>query len=100
MTGPSRGPTTTAHKVACWLVLLAILLVGAEGVSFAFAKLRPGLFSQRDKVAPTLGAKLDPFPSFLARSCAPVLGWYNVPGEPRIQAWDGRPVTVPIRPSG
>jgi|1186.fasta_scaffold67093_2 hypothetical protein len=98
MTGPSRGPTTTAHKVACWLVLLAILLVGAEGLSFAFAKLRPGLFSQRDKVVATLGEKLDRYPEFLARAYDPVLGWDNVPGEHRIQACDGRPVTVTIRP--
>src|SRR4051812_19602682 len=98
MTGPSRGPTTAARKVACWLVLLAILLAGAEGLSFAFAKLRPGLFSQRDKVVAALRKELDRYPEFLARAYDPALGWDNVPGEHRIQACDGRPVTVTILP--
>ena len=93
-----RGAGTPARRVTLWLILVLIVLAGAEGLSLAFAKLRPGLFSQRDRVVAALRGQLDRYPGFLERAYDPVLGWDNVPGEHRIRACDGRPVTATVLP--
>jgi hypothetical protein len=98
MADSGRSPIATPRRLAYWLVLLATLLVTAEGLSLAFAKLRPGLFSQQDKVLATLRGELDRYPEFLARAYDPVLGWDNVPGDHREPACDGRPVAATVLP--